>query len=145
MVLAASARRAANRSLHQGSTRPTKVTQSRSASLILPELQCFYYKLLKVCSHGQNGKAFSTGVSAYLFFIFPITGNFTTNNALKESFNIMNLRFNFTSNKSLLINKFIFSKRLRKHVRSCCRKPTARTNERTKNVRTRTNVFSQPF
>ena len=29
-------------------------------------------------------------------------------NALKESFNIMNLRFNFTSNKSLLIIIIIF-------------------------------------
>ena len=55
----------------------------------------------------------------YLFYIFLITGNFTTKNALKESFNIMNLRFNFTSNKSLLNNKFISSKKLRKHVRSC--------------------------
>ena len=45
---------------------------------------------------------------AYRFYIFLITGNFTTNNALKQSFNIMNLRFNFTSNKSLLIN-YLFS------------------------------------
>ena len=63
--------------------------------------------LLKVCSHGKTAKASSTGVMAYLFYIFLITGNFTTNN-LKQSFNIMNLRFNFTSNKSLLMN-YLFS------------------------------------
>ena len=49
--------------------------------------------------------ASSTGVMAKLFYIFLITGNFTTNNALKESFNIMILRFNFTSNKSYRIKK----------------------------------------
>ena len=70
-------------------------------------------------SHDKSAKAFSTGEKAQLFYIFLITGNFTTNNALKDSFNAMNLRFNFTSNKSLLINKFIFSKKPRKHVRSC--------------------------
>ena len=32
------------------------------------------------------------------------------NDALKQSFNIMNLRFNFTSNKSLLINYLFFPK-----------------------------------
>ena len=96
---------------------------------------CIYSAiLLKVSSHGKTATTSSTGVMAYLFYIFLITGNFTTNN-LKQSFNIMNLRFNFTSNKSILISMFIFSKRLRKHVRSCCRKPTARTNERTTNVR----------
>ena len=70
---------------------------------------CIYSAiLLKVCSHGKTATASSTGVMAYLFYIFLITGNFTTNNALKQSFNIMNLRFNFTSNKSLLIN-YLFS------------------------------------
>ena len=70
---------------------------------------CIYSAiLLKVCSHGKTATASSTGVMAYLFYIFLITGNFTTNNKLKQSFNIMNLRFNFTSNKSLLIN-YLFS------------------------------------
>ena len=50
-----------------------------------------------------------TGVMAQLFYIFLIAGNFTTNNALKASFNIMILRFNFTSNKSLLIIIVIIS------------------------------------
>ena len=58
---------------------------------------------------GKMATAIPTGVSAYLFYIFLITGNFTTNNALKESFNIMILRFNFTSNKSLLIIIVIIS------------------------------------
>ena len=72
---------------------------------------CIYSAiLLKVCSHGKTAKASSTGVMAYLFYIFLITGNFTTNNALKQSFNIMNLRFNFTSNKSLLIIIIILPK-----------------------------------
>ena len=54
--------------------------------------------------------ASSTGVMAYIFYIFLITGNFTMNDALKQSFNIMNLRFNFTSssNKSPLINYKFF-------------------------------------
>ena len=57
--------------------------------------------------------ASSTGVMAYIFYIFLLTGNFTTNNALKESFDIMILRFNFTSNKSLLIIIIIFPKWLK--------------------------------
>ena len=68
------------------------------------------YQRVKARSDDKSAKAFSTGEMAQLFYIFLITGNFTTNNALKESFDIMILRFNFTSNKSLLIIIIILPK-----------------------------------
>ena len=100
---------------------------------------------LKGWPHVIRRTPISRSLRLTFFYIFLITGNFTTNNALKESFNIMNLRFNFTSNKSLLINKFIFSKRLRKHVRSCSNVCCSFVCSCCRLSTTRTNVFSQPF
>ena len=51
----------------------------------------------------------NNNVKAYLFFhIFLITGNFATKNALKRSFNNMNLRYNFTFNEYLRLKIFFF-------------------------------------